>query len=129
MPRRVVLRLIAVETVEVAHSVRQIGRIERETIAGDEVLGVIVETEYTVVFGRVRTLKIERVDILGVLLAITIVIDIGQHTSLKTVVGIVRYRGQDTEVPTGLDLTPQRVHFLWLGLFLLGRHRQGYYGR
>ena len=44
---------------------------------GDEVFGIVVETEYTMVLGRISAFEIDRVDILGVLLAVAIVIDIG----------------------------------------------------
>ena len=77
IPILIILGLIAVEAVEIAHSIRQIGGIEGETMIGDEVFGIVVETEYTMVLGRISAFEIDRVDILGVLLAVAIVIDIG----------------------------------------------------
>ena len=62
--------------------------------------------------------KIERVDILGILRTISIVIHIGEHTTLKTVVGIVCHRRQNTEIPSGLDFASERVGFLRFGVFL-----------
>ena len=89
----------------------------------DEVLGVIVEAEDTVMLGGIGRLEVERVDILRILAAVAVVIDIGQHAALKSVVGVVSDRGQDTEVPTGLDLIAKRIHLHFL-LFLLGIYRR-----
>ena len=59
MPREVILRLVAVESVEVAHSVRQIGGIECESVTRDEVLGVVVEAEDAVVLGGISGFEVE----------------------------------------------------------------------
>lgn len=104
---RMEVRLIAVETVEIAHSVRQIGSIQRQTIPGDEIFGIVVKTEDTMMFGGIGRLEIQGVDVFRILAAVTIIIDIGQHTTLKTIVGIVSDRRQDTEVPTRFNLTSQ----------------------
>ena len=72
------------------------------------------------VFGGISRLQIERMDVLGILRTVAVVIDISQHTSLEAVIRIVGDRRQNTEVPAGLNLAAKRVHFLRLGL-LLGR--------
>ena len=126
-PGSVIARLKTVKAVEVAHRVRQIGRVQRQTIARNEVFRVVVDAEDTVVLGRVRRLDIQRVDVFGVLLTVSVVVDVGQYTALKTVVGVIGDRRQDTEVPTGLDLTSQGIHFLRLGFFLLGESRNDAY--
>ena len=120
MPVIVIAGLITVKAVEIAHSVRQIGSIQRQAITRNEIFRVIVETENTMVFGGISRLQIERMDIFRILRTVAVVINIGQHTSLEAIVRIVGDRRQNTEVPAGLNLATKRVHFLWLGL-LLGR--------
>ena len=56
VPSIVILRLIAVKAVKVAHRVRQIRRIQCQTITRNEILRVVVKTEDSVVFRRVRRL-------------------------------------------------------------------------
>ena len=123
MPRVVGFGLKAIESVEVTHGIRQIGSIESQTIARNEVLRVVVNAENTMVFCCVRSLHVNRMDILGVLRTIAIIIDVSQHTSLKTIVRIIGDRRKNTEVPTGLDLPSQRIHFLRFGFFFLSRSR------
>ena len=58
MPRVVVFGLKAVESVEVTHGIRQIGSIECQAIARNEVLRVVVDSENTMVFCCVRSLHV-----------------------------------------------------------------------
>ena len=122
-PRRLVVRLIAVKSVEVAHSVRQVGGIQRQAMPGDKVLRIVVEAEDAMVLGGVGCLEIQRVDIFGVLAAVAVIVHVGQHTALKTIIGVISYRRQYAEVPTSLDLSAQRIHLLRLGL-LFGKNSQ-----
>ena len=124
MPVGMVEGLESVESVEVAHGVRQIGGVEREAVSGNEVFGVVVEAENAVVLGGIGGLEIEGVDIFGVLRTVTVVIDVRQHTALETVIGVIGDRRQDSEVPSGLDLTSEGIDFLRFGFFLLGGKRQ-----
>jgi hypothetical protein len=70
------------------------------------------------VLGGVSSLEVERVDILGILATVAVVIDISEHTTLETIVGIVGYRWQDTKVPTCFDFTAEGIHLLRLRLTL-----------
>ena len=91
VPGVVIARVVAVKAVEVAHGIRQIGRIQRQTVTRNKVLRVVVEAEDSVMFGRVSSLDIQRVDILRILRTVAVVIDIRQHTTLEAIVGIVGY--------------------------------------
>ena len=108
----IIHRLIAVETIEVAHGVWLIGSIKGQTVLRNQILAVIVHTEDTIVLGGISRLCIKGMDILRVLRTIAIIVNIGQSATLETQVSIKSYRWQHAEVPTCLNLTTERVHLL-----------------
>ena len=73
--------------------------------------------------GGVSCFHVERVNILGVLRTVAVVVDVREHTALESVVGIIGNGGQDTEVPACFDLATKRIHFLGFGL-ALGEQRE-----
>ena len=92
VPIIVITRVITIKSVKVAHSIRQIRCIQRQSVTWNKILRVIVKAEYTMMFGRVSRLDIQRVNILRILRTVTIIIDITQHTALETIIGIIRHR-------------------------------------
>ena len=100
VPFVLVLALIAVEAVEIAHRIRQVGRIYREMVMGDKVLGVVVEANGAIMHGAVTGLEEERLSIIGIMIAFAIVIHICNYSALKTQIGIVPQGWQNAKTPT-----------------------------
>ena len=103
MPRIIVHRLITIETIKIAHSIGQIAHIHRQAMIGNQIFGVVEETKYAIMFGRVRRLDIKRMNIFRILRTITIIINVGQRAALKTKVGIVGNAWQCAKIPAGFD--------------------------
>ena len=100
----VVVGLIAVEAVEVAHLIGQIGEVDTEAVVGDEILGVIGEAKDAKVFGCVCSFGVERVKVLGIGGAIAKIVDVCQRTVLETKVGVEGDTGQHAKSPTLTDM-------------------------
>ena len=119
----IINRLITIETIEIAHGIRLIRSIKSQTMIGNQILTIIINTENTIALSCISSLSINRVDILRILRTISIKVDISECTSLKTKVCIKSHRRQSTKIPTCLDLTTHRVHIMNL-LNILRLHRQ-----
>ena len=98
------IRLKAVETIEVAHLVGEVGNVDTEAMVGNEVFGVVGEAEKPIVFGSGGGFGIERMVVVGVDGTIAKIIDVGEQTELKPEVGIVGKAGQDAECPAAADV-------------------------
>jgi hypothetical protein len=98
------IRLKAVETIEVAHLVGEVGDVDTEAMVGNEVFGVVGEAEKPIVFGSGGGFGIERMVVVGVDGTIAKIIDVGEQTELKPEVGIVGETGQDAECPAATDV-------------------------
>ena len=98
-----IVRLVAVEAIEIAHLVGHIGEVHTQAVAGDEILGVIRQAEEAVLLGGVGSLGIEGVVILGIDGPVAKIIDIGEGAVLEAEVGIEGYTGQHTKCPARAD--------------------------
>ena len=67
--------------------------------------------------GGISRFKIKRMNVFRILASIAIEIDIRQQTALKTIICIIRYGRQNTEIPSRFNLSSQRVYFLRLRFF------------
>ena len=95
--------MIAIVTIEIANGIGQIGNVNRKSMIGNQILRVIIETENAAVLGGIGHLHIKRMKILRIGAAITEIINIGQQSSLETLVRIVSHTGQYAESPTLAD--------------------------
>ena len=98
------IRLKAVETIEVAHLVGEVGNVDTEAMVGNKVFGVVGEAEKPIVFGSGGGFGIERMVVVGVDGPVAKIIDVGEQTELKPEVGIVGETGQDAECPATADV-------------------------
>ena len=69
--------MVAVIAVEIAQCVRQIGQIEFQVVTGNQVLGVVRETEQTRALGGVGRLEVERMEVVGIDGSVAEIVNVG----------------------------------------------------
>ena len=100
---RAVKGRIAVEAVEVVRVVEEVRHGSADADTGDQVLRVEEGMEYGVAFAVTGDFDIGFPDILGILGAVTIPVDIGEGAVVPAEVGGVADRRERAEVESGLD--------------------------